>query len=213
MQRTQKVSVFLGIGLFIIVTAVFANEVGLATGAGWSKSRIALLALGVLVALVPWFPWVHVRAETSRSDLFLFPVLLIVLAMYLWFISVSHDLTSNYYTLLATSFRQGELSLSLRPDPALLELANPYDPAARQGIKVPLDLSLYNGKFYLYWGPAPALLVAIAKPLLPGQVSDAYLLFAFVCGTFLFEFLLLMHLQRRFFPELPKWIIILSIFA
>jgi hypothetical protein len=182
MQRTKKVSVFLGIGLFIVATAVCADEVGLSSGTGWNKSRLALLVLGLLMTLIPWVPWKRseAHAAASRSDLFAFPALLIMLAVYLWFISVSHDLTSNYYTLLATSFRQGELSLSLRPDPALLELANPYDPAARQGIKVPLDLSLYNSKFYLYWGPAPALLVAIVKPLLPGQISDGYLLLAFI---------------------------------
>ena len=211
MQRIKKVSVFLAAGLLIVLTAVFPGELGL--NAGWGKTRIVVLILGLVVAILPWLPWKRsgTRAEPLQSDLFAFPALLIVIVVYLWFSSVSRDSTSNYYDLLATSFRRGELSLSLRPDPALLELSNPYDPAERQGIRAPLDLSLYKGKFYLYWGPAPALLVAIARPLLPGQVSDGYLLLAFVCGIFLSQFLLIMHLWERFFPEVPKWLLILSI--
>jgi hypothetical protein len=134
-----------------------------------------------------------------------------MIAIYLWFASISRDSTSNYYALLATSFRQGELSLSLRPDPALLALSNPYDPAARVDIKAPLDLSLYNGKFYLYWGPTPALLLAIAQSFFPEMVSDGYFLLAFVAGIFLTQFLLIMHIWERFFPEIPKWFVILSI--
>ncbi|HSK88523.1 MAG TPA: hypothetical protein VK880_09215, partial [Anaerolineales bacterium] len=37
------------------------------------------------------------------------------------------------------------------------------------------------------------------------------LLLACVCGIFLSQFLLIMHLWERFFPEVPKWILILSI--
>lgn len=213
MQRTKKVSVFLIAGLLIVGAGSFANEIGLTLDAGWGKARIAILVLGLFVGLFPWIPWTRSREKTFQSDLFAFPALLLVIAVYLWFISVSRDSTSNYYALLAASFQQGELSLSLRPDPALLELANPYDPAARQGIKVPLDLSLYNDKFYLYWGPAPALLLTPVKMLFHGQVPDVYLLFAFVCGIFLSQFLLILHLWERFFPAIPRWMVLLSVFV
>jgi len=213
MQQIKKVSVFLVIGLLIVATALFPGELGL--NASWGKSRIAMLVFGILVLLIPWIPWrkSETRVKGLQSDLFALPALLIVLAAYLWFISLSHDATSNYYALLGDSFRKGELSLSLRPDPALLALENPYDPAARQGIKAPLDLSLYKGKFYLYWGAAPALLVAFVEPFFPGQISDGHLLLAFVCGIFLSQYLLIMHVRERFFPEIPKPIVILSIFV
>jgi hypothetical protein len=138
---------------------------------------------------------------------------LAVTAVYFWFIAVSYDTTSNYYSLLASSFRNGELSLPLKPDPALLQLPNPYDPAARQGIKVPQDLSLYNGKFYLYWGPAPSVLLLIVQPFLPGRLAEVDLLFLFMCGIFLVEYVLIFHLWERFFPDVPKWMLLLSIFV
>lgn len=212
MQRTKKISAFLIIGLLIIGVAVFSGSLGL--NPAWGKGRIAVLILGLIIALIPW-AWGQKSKTQARilpSDLFAFPALIIVIAVYLWFISISHNATSNYYDLLGASFRQGELSLPLRPDPALLALANPYDPAAREGIKAPLDLALYEGKFYLYWGAAPALLIAIVKPLFPGQIADGYLLFAFICGIFISQFLLITYIWERFFSEIPKWIIVLSIF-
>ncbi|HLO15930.1 MAG TPA: hypothetical protein VK206_13940 [Anaerolineales bacterium] len=213
MQRTKKVSVFLMVGLLVVGIAVFTQELGLASNSSWYKGRIVVLIFGLFVALIPWVPWkrLEAREKIIQSDLFVFPALLIVIGIYIWFMSVSHNSTSNYYALLATSFQQGDLSLPLRPDAALLALPNPYDPAARQGVKAPLDLSLYKGKFYLYWGPAPALLLAVIEPLFPGKVSDAYLLTGFVCGIFLLLFLLIMHIWEQFFPEISKRILILSI--
>ncbi len=201
------------ISLLILVMTIFARELGLDPNPGWGKGRMVLLACGLLIAIIPWIARKRsgVADKTAPTDLFAFPVLLIVIGIYFWFVSISHHLTSNYYSLLATSFRNGELSLPLKPDPALLELPNPYDPAARQGIKVPVDLSLYNGKFYLYWGPAPSFLLAIAQPILPGRIREVDLLFLFMSGIFLSEFLLIMELWQRFFPRIPKWMLILSI--
>jgi hypothetical protein len=213
MQKTKKISAFLVTGLIIMGVAIFSSRLGL--NPGWGKARMALLILGLLVALFPSILWKRSASleEISQSDLFAFPALLTVIAIYIWFISVSHESTSNYYDLLGEAFRQGELSLPLRPDPALLALSNPYDPIARQGIRAPLDIAFFDGKFYLYWGPAPALLVAIVKPVFPGQISDGYLLFAFICGIFLSQYLFIMHLWERYFSEMPKWIVVLSIFV
>jgi hypothetical protein len=213
MQKTKKISVFLMVGLLIVGMAVFSSELGLHSN--WSKSRIAILIAGLFAALIPWVSWKRseVREQISQSDFFVFPALLIVTAIYLWFMSISYESSSNYYALLGASFRQGKLSLPLRPDPALLALPNPYDPAAREGIRAPLDLSLYKGKFYLYWGPAPALLLTIVEPLFPGEISDAYLLFAFICGIFLSQSLLIINIWERFFPDIPKWIVTLSVFV
>jgi hypothetical protein len=213
MLKTTRVSIFLMVGLLILGMGIFAGQFGLDPDPGWGKGRIALVILGLLVASVPWTLNRYSAAHhTVQSDLFALPALLVVVGVYFWFITVSHDFTSNYYSLLATAFRSGELHLPLNPDPALLQLPNPYDPAAREGIKVPQDLSLYNGKFYLYWGPAPSALLALVQPFLPGRLGEVDLLFLFMSGIFLAEYLLLMHLWERFFPELPKWMVILSIF-
>jgi hypothetical protein len=214
MQKTVKVSIFLIIGLLLVGLGVFARQFGLDPNPGWGKGRIALVILGLIVALIPWL--IKKRSisaqRVTQTDLFAFPALLIVIGMYFWFVTVSHDATSNYYSLLATSFRNGELSLPLDPDPALLALPNPYDPATRQGIKVPVDLSLYNGKFYLYWGPAPSALLAVVQRFVPGRLGEVDLLFLFMCGILLAQYLLILHIWERFFPRIPRWTLVLSIF-
>src|SRR5512145_2895511 len=111
MQKTASRSIFLIISILILGTAIFAQEIGFDTSPGWGKGRIALLILGVLVACAPWVIRKRIAdpPTPAETDLFVFPVLLIVIGIYFWFTSVSHELTSRYYSLLATSFRNGEL--------------------------------------------------------------------------------------------------------
>jgi len=213
MRRTASVSISLVVGTLILGTALFAYELGLDPNASWGGGRIATLVFGLLIAAIPWLVKGRsaVPNKTTGNDLFAFPVLLVVIGVYLWFTGNSHENASAYYALQAASFRQGELSLPLKPDPALLALPDPYEPIARQGVKAPVDLSLYNGKFYLYWGPAPSLILAMIAPIFPGKIDDGYLLFIFTSGTFLVQFLLIMMVWERFFPNLPKWIVLVSI--
>jgi hypothetical protein len=129
----------------------------------------------------------------------------LVVIVYVWFVSVGYwsfwPKTTHTYDLLATAFTHGQISLEEPPDPALLRLPDPYDPAARQGIQFPWDASLYNGRYYLYWGPVPGLILAGIKLFYPGEIADQYLVFAFLLGTFIFTVFLLLALWHRFFRE------------
>ena len=142
---------------------------------------------------------------------------LVVLLAYVFFISTGQwnvwPPSTDYYDRLARSFQVGRLDVQSRPDPALLALSNPYDPDARKGISgleverpgTIWDMSLYNGRIYLYWGPAPALILAAVKFVFPAEVGDQLLTFAFLSGAFLFHTFLLVRIWRRFFPTLPAW--------
>src|SRR6266545_4107893 len=115
MHKAENVSTFLIIGALIVGMAIFAHKFGLDPNPGWGKGRIVLLILGIVVAVIPWIIRRQSPAldKTTWSDLFTFPVLLVVIGIYFGFIIASHDSSSNYYSLLATSFRDGELSLPL----------------------------------------------------------------------------------------------------
>jgi 4-amino-4-deoxy-L-arabinose transferase-like glycosyltransferase len=65
---------------------------------------------------------------------------------------------AEIYGLLARGFLRGQLDLAIAPDPALTAAANPYDPTLRPKVWYPHDASLFRGKFYAYFGPAPAIL-------------------------------------------------------
>jgi hypothetical protein len=87
-----------------------------------------------------------------------------------------------YFNYLADAFLHGQLHLRLIP------------PTTN-------DLSLYNGQYYLYWGPLPALIAMPVVAALGVHASDALqsIMFgAFDVGLFAF---LLRQLNRRKFIE------------
>jgi hypothetical protein len=134
-----------------------------------------------------------------------------ILIVYVWFVSIGTwtkwPTISDYlnYDQLATAFRDGQLSLEIKPDPGLLALADPYDPVERKGTSFPSDASLYKGNYYLYFGPTPALILLIAKAVIPGTIGDQYLVFAFISGIFLVGSFFVLRIWRSFFPEIALW--------
>ena len=138
-----------------------------------------------------------------------------VILFYVWLISVGlwtrWPATTNYYDQLASAFQHGQLYLEQQPDPRLSQLSNPYDPEIRSGISTPLDISFYNGKFYLYWGPVPGLILSVFKPVFPNEIGDIYLVFAILSSIFILEILIILKLRELFFPDMPTWVISLSI--
>jgi hypothetical protein len=84
----------------------------------------------------------------------------------------SHNAVT-YYSQLAEAFRHGQLSLLTPPKPQLLALADPYLPALNAPYRMH-DASLYGGKYYLYFGPAPVLVLHMPLRWLTGYYpSDA----------------------------------------
>lgn len=144
-----------------------------------------------------------------------------IILFYTWLASVgtreSSGVTSYYYSYLAEAFLDGKLHLAWQPDPRFLALDNPYDPVARAELEkldilIPVDFSLYEGKFYLYWGPVPGILLAGIQLFL-GQspVNDSFLAFVFGTGIFFAQSMLILTLWSYYFDTLPKWILYLSI--
>lgn len=226
-------------GLIIIAIALFAQLLGLDNDPGWGKGRFILLIVGILTAGVSYYsrypqrlPAVMGEIQQSihqtikrkivsdnwiadHSHLLVVPCLLIVLFFYFWLTSSERwnnwASPTYYYANLTEGFVRGELHLPIDPDPRLLALDNPYDPLARAGIETPVDLSLYEGKFYMYWGPVPALLLTALHPFFHGPIGDLFLTFAFVCGIFLVQSFLLMTLWDQYFRSLPQWTLYMSI--
>ena len=133
-----------------------------------------------------------------------------VVLIYIFFISVGTwtkwPTTTDFYAQLAKAFDHGQVSLLTKPDPSILALQNPYqyDELRKQATYL-WDVSLFNGKYYIYWGPAPAVIMAIVGLLHPIKAGDQYVVFASVCGLFFVNILLLFGLWKRFFSDLPVW--------
>jgi hypothetical protein len=139
----------------------------------------------------------------------------LVLLFYLWLVSLGlwtdFPPSTNYYDLQATAFSHGQLALEVQPNAALLALENPYEPGNREGIPVLWDATLYEGKYYLYWGPAPAILLAVLKLFYSREIGDNILTFLFLCGAFLFLVWIIVDLWKTYFPEIPGAILLGSI--
>ena len=100
---------------------------------------------------------------------------LAVISFYYWTAATSDGIPppgrgiySDYYNLLAHGFLKGHLSLDVAADPAMLAARDPYDPAVWSAHGGMLDTSYYRGKYYLYFGAAPALVFLLPYRLLTG---------------------------------------------
>lgn len=111
----------------------------------------------------------------------------------------------GFYPLQAEAFLHGQLALLEQPDPILLALPDPYDMLARDasGAKVVWDASLYNGKYYAYWGPVPAVILAVAQAIGGQPPSNAALGFYLYAGLAAMLAGLLLLIRRRFYPRAP----------
>lgn len=153
--------------------------------AGQTKTRTlsrwwGAAAVLCAVALVAWFYWWTVRTtgEAVRID----------------------GPKRDYYNLLVDGFQQGHLWMDAKPDPELLKLP----PAERPG-NAPflLDASLYQGRYYLYFGVVPAVLLfwpfaAVTGHDLPVAVAALALALAALGVSLLWW----REMRRRFFPTL-----------
>ncbi len=85
-----------------------------------------------------------------------------VIAAYVWtFFSVGsaqapHE-PPGYYGLLTDALLSGHFSLKVTPDPRLAELSNPW--ASYQGIPRLHDATYYHGRYYIYFGVTPVIIL------------------------------------------------------
>jgi hypothetical protein len=113
--------------------------------------------------------------------------------------------------MLADSLRAGKTHLLIEPSADLLNLDDPYDYQSRETVEFLWDASLYEGKYYLYWGPTPALITILLEMLLPVQVGDqllGWLLSMLMLGIVLTT---IGYLWNRYLSSTPKWIFMMSV--
>jgi hypothetical protein len=116
----------------------------------------------------------------------------------------------SYFNLLADAFRHGHLHLLVKPDPRLLRLPDPYDPGANAPYRLH-DMSLYHGRYYMQWGPVPALGLYLPFRLLGiGDMNDALACALFASIGSFFAIKLLWYITLRFLPRTPRWMLLLG---
>jgi hypothetical protein len=104
---------------------------------------------------------------------------------------------SDHYARLAVAFVDGHTDLVEHPDGTATGDAAMFDRY--------WDLSLYQGRLYLYWGPVPALFGAALLRAFSVHVSDAHLVFWFALVRAVLGALVLVKAKDAFFPAQPWW--------
>ena len=110
------------------------------------------------------------------------------------------------YTMLTDAFVHGQTSLRLPPPPQLLALPDPYDPVQNARYRLH-DATLFERKYYFYFGAAPVLLLylpylEVFGEFLPERVGTwVFATAAYVVACFLLRLLL-----TRWWPKSPRWL-------
>lgn len=217
-------------GAALSCLAIFSVQLGLDNDSGWGTKRVALLLAGiaglVIGAAIHFFGNAAanavqkfnalIEARFSRRFRILAVSLLssvIVISSYFWFIQLDERIVGSdfeYYVEMAKSFQDGHTYLEIAPPPELLALENPYDYFLRREKGVdnfPWDLSLYNDRFYIYWGPVPAALAALLSRNILNQIGDFHLALAAACGLFVYQILIIATYWSREQKHTPAWLL------
>jgi hypothetical protein len=108
----------------------------------------------------------------------------------------------HHYEYLAEGFLRGHTYLPVEPAPELLSLKDPYDPAANARSRL-WDASLFRGKYYLYFGPGPAVALMIPWRIATGHMLPQRMAVGVFAAAGLAALArLIWGVRRRHFPGL-----------
>jgi hypothetical protein len=109
----------------------------------------------------------------------------------------------DYYNLLIDGWLEGQLHMKVEVPEALLRIKEPYDPVVRGPVLGLHDASFYKGKYYLYFGVAPVVVLMLPFRLWAGfDLPLAVAVLVFVYGAFLTSVVIWGEARRRYFPNL-----------
>jgi hypothetical protein len=206
---------FLIVGLTFFLTGLFADRLGMDPNNGWGVRRLAVLEAGYLIAAGSFFLLLYQYGlcESKVFNWVIFFVVLQCMFIYFWYETAGTMKIvdkSGYYDMQAQAFLHGQLNLLQNPSPELLALPDPYDPTQNESFRLS-DVILYKGKYYLYWGPFPALILAGIKLMFNQTFSDSFLVLLFMSGYIAFVALIMVELRRKISPNSPIWILALGV--
>ena len=120
----------------------------------------------------------------------------------------------NIYYQLFDALKKGQVYLDVEPVARLQALENPYEPSNRGTIWYLWDRAYYQGKYYCYYGIAPALLVMFPTYLFSGFKYTASVLLMQEIGT-LFSImafcLLILELVKLLFKKINMPVLIFTL--
>lgn len=176
------------------------------------KNRIARGGISFVrgIRRFPPLAWIPASEVARTRIVFVFIILFTFLTILFYatagtftqFFSYFH----SYYDRLANAFLQGEVALLEQPDASLIALVDPYQFENRTNVDYIWDVSYYQGKFYLYWGPVPALLMAAIKLINQSRIEDQAIVVVGLIGVAAWITFMGYQFTRKFYPSSNKLI-------
>lgn len=121
--------------------------------------------------------------------------------------------SQQHFNQLVAGFRSGQLSLKEEPAPELATLADPYDPVQNAPYRLH-DASYYHGKYYIYFGVTPALVLFWPYVALTGHyLAQKYAVALFCSAAFLIGAALIWHIRRGYFPKVGTGVFLAMVVA
>jgi hypothetical protein len=157
----------------------------------------------------------------DRMTVALCVVFTLAAALYLWTAGTTSPLSlhggqADPYNQLANAFLHLRLSVG-RPPVGLLALRDPYNPVKNvtfQGLTSVLnlgihDFSLFHGKLFLTWGPAPAIVLLVPLHLLGFEPTASLTVSIFAIAGLGFAIATLRVVLRQI-GDVPIWMCVLA---
>ncbi len=154
------------------------------------------------------------RAVVKKRFVVVLGFTAILLAGALFFVRINPACRQNLavhhaqYQELAEALSEGKVSVG-DAEKALLAVKNPYDTIALQaaGIGYRADYAYHDGKYYVYFGIVPVLLLYLPYYLLTGGALQNYVaVFVFFAGFIIAAAGFVYELMKRYFKEQPFYL-------
>lgn len=226
--------ILIAIGIAMIFISIFAYQLGLDNNTTLGTRRIQLIIFGFSIIVFASLYWItpklvghaesvtktenKIQAQSTNNlinNILLILLFSFTIYIYIWITTIGRidkwPSGKDYYWKLTQAFQQGQTHLLDVPNPELAKLENPYDFQKRKGLEYLWDTTYYNEKYFLYWGPAPAVIGIFVNAITSKPVTDTGLVFSFVIVTALFSVLLLCEIYKKF--QLPTWAFWGGVFA
>lgn len=108
----------------------------------------------------------------------------------------------DYYNRLIDGWLDGHLYMKAEVSPALLAVSDPYDPRQRPQGSAMHDATLYQGRYYIYFGVGPVVTLLLPFRLVTGvDLPLPVAVLVFVYGGFVASAAVWLGIRRRLFPR------------
>lgn len=156
------------------------------------------------------------RIRLTRPGAVIVLAAVLLLAFYAWTASSSSNPfnkvspfgftygDSDYYNLQADAYLHGHLWLDVPIDRRITEAENPYSVNVKTTLEALPDGSYYKGRYYLSWGPAPAVTTFLPPRLVGLQVRENLVVVLYCFLGVLLAAATLRLLLRHLVPDAPR---------